>query len=256
MLLFSLSLVVAACSPSRTGMNGNTLTTNARPYVSMTANAPLALQGTGRLWISGEVTSKLSTPLVSLDYALFSDNASGPVTNSAHIFLAKIQDSTAWYFTPDSWPLCGIVASGLTLGADVLPWPSRIIKTPAAGDWISEMWRANGRNVPEYWIVKRWAAILDSDTKAIMEYREPWPDCLEEYLPGSIMFSGDNGQCLHHFLKRSAEAFSVGFEPAAFPNGSSLPPGLKPSGTMPATKNLIGEISRYAAGGDNDSWEP
>ena len=72
-LLFA-TLVVAACTPARTGVIGDTLTTNVKPFISITGLAPLRVSAHGRQWLGAATNQMGTTVTVSFDYAVFADS--------------------------------------------------------------------------------------------------------------------------------------------------------------------------------------
>ncbi|MDL2272470.1 DUF4851 domain-containing protein [Desulfovibrio sp. OttesenSCG-928-I05] len=251
-LLLAFCLLTAgalcACSPARTGTVGNTLTTNTRPQISMTANTPLQRADSGTLWVAAKNSGhSMNPPMVEFSYALFADSAAsqgGPVTVSAHALLMRLPDSRLWRFSPDSWPQFQTLPFGASASGDLL-WPARLLRVPAEGDWISEMWKTNGREVPEFWLAKRWADTLGETAKGIMEYREPWPDGLDE----TMMF-GESAELVAAFIKRADAAFSMDMSytglPETVPAAAMTRPAMRPD-----TLRLVGDIDA-ADGSDSD----
>lgn len=252
-LLISICLLatgaLCACTAARTGTVGNTLTTNTRPQVSLTANAPLQRASSGTLWVVGTNSARsMNPPMVELSYALFAQGApdqNGPVTASAHAFIMRLPDEN-WHFSPDSWPHFQVLPFGGTASAGNLPWPGRLLRVPAEGDWISDMWKANGRDVPEFWLAKRWAETLGETAKGVMEYREPWPEGLDE-----TMVFGKGAEQLAEFVKRADAAFTMTTEytglPETAPANSLTLPALQPD-----TLRLVGDIDATDRGNSDN----
>ncbi len=207
--LFSLFLglaLAAGCSPARTGVAGNTLSTNTKPPISITAKAPLRLMASGSLAVSiPNDKETLSSAVISFPYAVFGEgDASGPVTRHAHAILAKLEDSQNWSFQPDTvWkPRNASITS--SKGPDGYTWTTQLLLVPSQGDWFSDLWVANGRSVPKIWLAKRWSALLDDTTKAIYEYREPCAGCLPEDALAFPLLDADSAARLKEFSNRAA----------------------------------------------------
>ena len=248
-------LGLAACSPARTGVTGNTLTTNIHPPVSMTAGADFALHGSGTLWVNATSMPRLmNPPLASLGYAVFSRSQSGPVTESAHAFILHLQDAQAWRFAPDSWPLYQSLGSPRSMGEDSVTWTSRILRVPARGDWISDAWLAAGREVPEFWIAKRWASLQSDSIKTVLEYREPWPASFESFDSLDLLLGGvEAQQDLQGFLARAGKAFTVSREYTPLPRDGGGKSMLLPA-AKPDTAQLIGDVAPVDRGSETLTW--
>lgn len=250
MRLLSLSLVacvsllalgLAACTPARTGTVGNTLTTNIRPTVSLTANPPMQLFGAGTLWVRASNNNRsMNLPTVRFSYALFSTTKEGPVTDSAHAAIMHLPDNNQWRFSPNPWPRFLTLSFGEVGVSDDNLWPSRLLRIPSEGDWISDVWKANGREVPEVWLARRWADTLGEIGMAVMEYREPWPEGLNEFMLGDALF-GDGTEMIAAFSRRAQNIFSMSNEYAGLPDEESLPAINLPA-RRPNTLRLIGDI--------------
>ena len=63
-------MALAACSPARTGVINGTLTTTYKPGLTISAEKPLALASSGRVWsgIKGDDIATISSAM--FDYAL------------------------------------------------------------------------------------------------------------------------------------------------------------------------------------------
>ncbi|MCL1915922.1 MAG: DUF4851 domain-containing protein [Desulfovibrionaceae bacterium] len=235
------ALVLAACTPARTGVIGNTLTTNVKPRISITGLAPLGLlsHGSQRFRAATDVTA--ITAAVTLNFAVFADLRPNAPPSMAHAAIARFEDPARWRFLPSADSLEAFSASRTKL--DGMDFVVQLLRTPAADDWTGGLWRDGGYAVPEYWLVKRWVAHLDDAARAVMEYREPWPDCLPEFLPGVVMVSESAYQCLNEFVTRADAAFLVerkggDFKSGEAPSGSALT-GANPS---PDLQKIMGGI--------------
>ena len=213
--------VLAACTPARTGVIGNTLTTNVKPRISITGLAPLGLLSHGRQWTRAATDVTAITAPVTLDYAVFADSRPNAPPSLAHAAIARIEDPGRWRFMPSADSVEAFSASRAKL--DGMDFVVQLLREPAADDWAGGVWRESGYAVPEYWLAKRWVAHMDDATRAVMEYREPWPDCLPEFLPGMVMVSESAYQCLNEFVFRADAAFLVERKGGDFKTGEALP---------------------------------
>ncbi len=241
-LLVSSLAVLAACAPLQTGVTGNTLTTNKTPTVSVTAEPPMTLAGHGRLWVPAGSDEMGIAPLASFDYAIYADTNSGPVPRFAYAAIVRLSDDNNWYFEPQSWKLPGSFSLNSDPGPIGLAWTTQLLSVPGAGDWATEVWKANKRQTPETWLAKRWIASMDDDLRVLMEYREPWPQCLHAYDHDTPLIGGKEGDCLRQFNARADKVFHVSGEPADL-NAASVPPaGLVMPSTTPDTERLVGKV--------------
>lgn len=240
-ILFAACLLTA-CTPARTGVIGNSLTTNVKPLITITG-LTLSVQGYGKLWADARTDSLTTREGVSFDYAIFADSGSGsgPVPRFAYAAIARITRPETWMFQPTADPAGAFAASVLRL--DGIDFMVNLIRTGSEGDWPSELWRENGRDVPETWLVKRWTAPLADGVRAVMEYREPWPACLTSVSAQTVIVGGAEGECLHGFVARADAAFRVEKKGGTFPRKN--PPsasGLAVPRTPPNIEALMGHV--------------
>lgn len=235
-LLFVVA-VMAGCSGAMTGVIGATLTRTAYPRVSVAANAPLVLQAHGRQSVSFETESMTTDASAMMDYAVYAENAEGPVTRHAHAFISRIANDRRWRYRPESLTYPG----GLSLGSATVngySWKVQIIRINGERDWFSALWRENGRETPPLWIARRFSATPDNATRVVAEYREPWPECLDPETK-DLVFA--RKECVGGFIDRSNKAFSLEMNVAA--TGAETPPSvMKRPGFSPDMKILAGEL--------------
>ncbi len=233
--------LLAACSPVRTGVTGNTLTTNASPSASVTANAPFALAGHGRLWVTPASDAMGNSTSASFDYAIYTDAATPPARGFAYAAIIRLTDKENWFFEPQTWKLPGALYMRSESGPIGLAWTTQVLSVPSAyDDWISDLWRTNKQDVPETWIAKRWIASMDDGMRVLVEYREAWPQCAEEFTPGLPLTSKED-MCLRDFGKRADAVFTVA--PGATDLGAAAPPaGLALPQSLPDLGRLVGKV--------------
>ena len=254
MLAYSRSLLLAvvlvlplACAPARTGVVGNTLSTNAAPTISLTAEPPLSLAGHGRLWVSPSSDVMGDPALASFDYALYTDPSAGPVQRFAYAAIVRLADDGNWYFEPQSGKYSYPFSRNTGSGSDDFEWTAQTLVIPSAQDWPSAVWQVNGRQVPKTWLAKRWTASMDLGTRAVAEYREAWPQCLNADADLGAL-SGKEGECLSEFNKRAEGAFAVSNVPANFAATPASPSTLALPEDMPNTGKLVGSVKRVDRG--------
>jgi hypothetical protein len=255
LVLAGIMIPLAACSPARTGLVGNTLTSNTRPAISITANTPLQPVAGGRLWFDLPSPQIQSSATASFAYAVFSiPHNSGPVAVHAHAIISRLEDTNAWRFQHDSFkdPKALSFSSGIAHGG--YGWTAQIMHTPARGDWFSELWVVNGRQVPEAWLAKRFAALLNDGNKAIFEYREPWP--VNASMPAMDPLITDiSGDALTSFSQRADKAFSVSAERGSFEGAPTAPSALPVlPDIIPNLLRLVGEVA--STGNDGRDGDP
>ncbi len=235
-------LLLSACtslnSPAGVGVVGTTLYHVGHPPAAITANAPLALQGHGRLWVTlYSQDSLLEQPSASMAYAIYSDGNSGPVTRHAHALFVQ-PTSALWSFQLESFKGPGVLGlSKEDIGG--LTWTMQIMRVPSQGDWFSDVWIENGRSVPETWLVKRFSATPERSTRMVAEYREPWPECLDDAAADLMLVSGT---CLKDFMRRADAAFTLDQNQPPQEQAVTAPSALKLPAAMPNTRKLVGEV--------------
>ena len=216
-LLFA-AVLPAACSEARTEVVGNTLATNVKPYISITGAAPLVVQGHGRLWplVATDTTSAGAT--ASFDYALYADTDNGPVTRYAYAAITRLSQPKGWRFTPQSSRFDGAFSVSNRSG-----WNEQLLRVPREGDWSSDIWKSNGRAVPEYWLAKRVVTNMTDAVRVVMEYREPWPDVIDVVSLDIVSLRGAGAEELRAFIARADAAFVVEKKKGAFTSGVRAP---------------------------------
>jgi len=262
-------LMGGATTTERVGVIDNTLTANTMPPISITANAPLRHYANGYLEMYPPSEANLNRRGVKTNvyYAIFGDGQStGPVTVHAHAVLGRIEESEAWVFEPDpifSLSLSGIGSllslqrqpgatekeSFLLFARDYVKnggyeWAVDYQRVPSRGDWFSEYWRRNNREVPKLWLTKRWVSPLAPSYKAVYEYREPFPAALEALAPVMLLGGEDPGGIIKAFSARADKAFMVRDRQGIFSDSWRAPKSLLPSvpSGVPHAERLLGNI--------------
>ena len=248
-------LLLSGCYPARTGLVGNTLSTNTRPAISITVNEPLQPVASGRLWIPMSSSRDLfRSSIASFNYAVFAEpGGTGMVTRHAHATITRLEDNLTWRFQPDTWRESNALTFGRDSGLEGYRWTTQVLRVPSQGDWFSDLWVANDREVPEVWLTRRWSALLNDGNKAVLEYREPWPKCLEGLSPDLLLFTAENSSCMIDFDNRAAMVFTTAAEntplDAVFPASqlTNMP------SSRPDSLRLVGGVAETGRGDHSSS---
>jgi len=241
MMFFAASLLVAACSPARTGVVNSTLTTNQRPAISIEPQPPLRLADSGRVWVSPKTNLLPGAATASFDYALYTDPAVSTASVMAYGAIIRLEDRDRWMFSPQGKALPGSFGVGKKIEGMGREGSLYTLHVPSAGDWASELLTANGKPVPEAWIAKRWLFSLDSELRGLAEYREPWPADLDVPTSDIMLLRPEHADFLREFDRRAYAAFRLGPESHEF---FSPPPSAIwiASPIHPDVARLAGEI--------------
>ncbi|CAK7068638.1 MAG: hypothetical protein DELT_01772 [Desulfovibrio sp.] len=251
---FALLLVcvaaVAACSPARTGVIGQSLTTNLKPGMAITANAPLTFVSGGRVWASlkGDDIAPISS--ASFDYALFADPAVSPAQKFAYAAFVRIDERENWMFQPQGHGLPGQFGAVKPVLPPQCEGRMYTLHVPSQGDWASDVLTENGQTPPEVWLVKRWVFSLDSDLRAMAEYREPWPEFLEAPTSEIMLLRDTNAEYLRDFERRALAAFSFDATLGDFSTVPQTAAAWKMPRTTPDLSRLVGDVLRLTQGDD------
>lgn len=246
--VFSASLLLAACSPARTGVVNGTLTTNVRPAVSISANAPFVLADSGRLWLSPVTNAVPGLADASFDYAVYTDPSVSPASRFAYAAIIRLQDMETWNFTPQrSLPgafgakqrTARIAHGGFMYTLHV---PSGHADAALGGDWASDLLAANGVTPPSAWIAKRWVYDVDRGARAIAEYREPWPADLDVPEEDLLLVGSEDLEFLRDFERRALAAFSMTADIGDFPGIPETRTAWKRPASLPDAVRLAGDI--------------
>ena len=238
LLLFFAAVLLSGCAGARSGVSGTTLARTEYPRLSMAANAPLALQGYGKKWVSLPSDYLGLLPSGIMDYAVYGAGAEGPLERHAHVFVVQPSDTNRWRFKPDSRiPFDGLFFGRKEIGS--YRWNAQILRVIAEKDWFSAMWRDSGREVPERWLARRFSATPERSTRVVAEYREPWPECLDPEITDITLVRPG---CLEGFLERSDAAFTLDMHAPEEMREPSVPSVLQNPGLAPDMKKLAGEV--------------
>ena len=234
--LFLAAVLVTACTPSRTGVIGNTLTTNTKPVISITGQAPLVVRAHGRLNPESGPTPGTGTASLFFDYAFFMP------TDTARCFayaaIVRITGDTFWRFQPPTAFPGTFSEAQVHLGG--FAWSEQFLRVSETNDWGCALYRENGGTAAEFWLAKRWVAHLNDATRAVMEYREPWPEDLR-LIQGTLIMSDSAAEALTAFSARADAAFMVERKAGDFSGQDKARPG-KGTAAVPDIPKLVGEV--------------
>jgi hypothetical protein len=241
MMVFAASLLVAACSPARTGVVNSTLTTNQRPAISIEPQAPLRLADSGRVWVSPRTDVVPGMATASFDYAVYTDPAASASSVLAYAAIIRLEDRDRWMFAPQGKALPGSFGNGKKFQEVCREGFLYTLHVPGAGDWVSELLTANGKAVPEAWIAKRWVFSLDSELRGLAEYREPWPADFDVPALDIVLLRPEHADFLREFDSRAQAAFGFSPESQEF---SGPPPSAAwtAAPVHPDVARLVGEV--------------
>lgn len=232
--------LLTACAPARTGVIGNTLTTNVKPYISITALPPFSVLAHGTLRPETETDRMGSREMTIFNYAVYADADahSGPVSRFAYAAITRLEHANIWRFQPPTPSGAALYAGNTSM--DGIAFTHQVLRV--GDDWGSRIWRENGRETPEYWIAKRWTAFMNDGIMAVMEYREPWPEALTPLSPNLTVISGPAGEALLTFSRRADAVFMVEKKGGTFDKNSPTPPQVLTVPRDPDIAALVGEV--------------
>ena len=241
-LMFLACLSLWACAPSRTGVVNGMLTTNVRPAIGVTANKPFTLADSGRIYAQPETNVNTAVANATFDYAVYTDPAVSPAERMAYAAIIRLEESDAWAFFPDAGKLPN--SFGATRAPDFTGREGDVytLCIPAEGDWASALVTANGAKSPAQWLAARWVFITDTDTKAIAEYREVWPEGLETPTTDMMLLYDKDAEYLRAFEKRARTVFSFDSSPGDFSSYAPASPRWNLPRMDPNIPALAGEI--------------
>ena len=229
--------VLTACTPARTGVIGNTLTTNVKSSISITGQDSLVVRAHGRLYPDSGPTRTTRTATLSFDYAFFTSEARSDCF--AYAAIVRIDDDKGWIFRPPARFPGAFSVADVSFGG--FQWSEQILRSPAENDWPAAVWEELGGEKHDFWLAKRWVAHLDGTTRAIMEYREPWPVAMTFLSADTVVFTGQSGEALAAFIKRADAAFAVEQKGGDF---GKKAPEQRPAATsvQVSAPNLVGIV--------------
>jgi hypothetical protein len=240
-------LLVEGCTPRQQGATSQSMYAAGRPNFDISVQPPLSLAAAGKVYAS--VPSDVNiAPRTGVSYSVFTDSDSGPVKRSAHILFSELSPYE-WRWEMETWARPEVMSYAKSEIAGKY-WTVQIMPVFSSSDWFSDLWRTNKRQVPAFWLAKRWSASPETYIRVVAEYREPAPQCLRDSL-AAIPMDGKNpvtvqgkelwrncGNEIQDFSSRADRVF-------LFDRAENLPPkgiqnlGLQPT-TQPQMEKLVG----------------
>lgn len=125
----------------------------------------------------------------------------------AYAAIIRITNDKFWRFQPptpfdEAFNDVRITGGGIS-------WSEQLLQSSSKGDWASGLWEDMGGEVPEFWLVRRRVTHLDDTTRAVIDYREPWPEAIRSILGGTLIVTDEGDKALQEFLARADAAFLV-----------------------------------------------
>lgn len=240
------ALVSCSADAARTGVVGNTLTTNVRPYVSVRLDTAFTLLGAGKTLLAAKTDITTDEAAVWLHYAMFAaDAGDGPQKRFAWTAVARLETPKAWRFQPG-----GTFPGAFSANVPGLEpafagqWSGSLLRITADGDWTSGVLAENAQAAPNAWLAARWILHLNDATKVLAEYREPWPEDIDPQNMADPRFLRDAAlDYFDAFTRRAKAAFTVTKDKGDFKTASETPlPHFALPRSRPVVAQLIGEV--------------
>lgn len=245
--------MLGACSPARTGVVDGALATNLRPSIVVKANAPFALAASGRVWASPASDEMLRDNHASFDFAVYADPSAASIEKFAYAAVVRLEDDAKWRFAPQGHKLPGQLGGMKRMDPAMREGRMYTLHVPSQGDWSSELLQANGMDVPEVWLAKRWVFSLDIGGRALAEYREPWPADMDVPQPDAMWMRDADAAYLRAFDLRAQEAFTFGTDSVDFSAVAQPASQWKKTAAAPDVEALVGKVMRNMQ--DNDDFK-
>lgn len=176
--LFAL-LLLPGCAPRQIGASAHGFYGTGLASFAVDVAPPFKPVATGKL--SARAASDVSLAATTrFTYALFAETETGPVNRHAHVAFGELPRES-WRWEMETWGKPeGLLYTSMRSGGK--NWTIQMFPVTAAGDWFSDLWLANGREIPEFWLAKRWSATPEGEMRILAEYREPAPACMRQRL--------------------------------------------------------------------------
>ena len=166
-----------------------------------------------------DAAAAAQAPIATVAFAAFAEGDSGPVTRHAHTMFCELP-LDSWRWEMETWGKRDtLLRVSERKGGKY--WTVQIFPVAAAGDWFSDLWLKNGRQIPEFWLAKRWSSTPEEEMRLLAEYREPAPACMRGslaraagekgtgYLPDSRELWRGCDQAIRDFSARADAVFDL-----------------------------------------------
>lgn len=182
--LVLLALAAPGCTPRRIEASSQSFSGSGIADFSIRVAPPLTLAASGRLTARVPSDDALVAPIATVAFAAFAEGDSGPVTRHAHTMFCELP-LDSWRWEMETWGKHDAL-SRVSERKGGKYWTAQIFPVVAAGDWFSELWLKNGRQIPEFWLAKRWSSTPETEMRLLAEYREPAPACMRDRLAQAV----------------------------------------------------------------------
>lgn len=240
--ILAASVLLAACGGQKTGVLNNTLTTNLKPAITITAHAPFAMMDAGRVWAAPKTDVTPGMADTSFDYAVYASPSVPVSTAFAYAAIIRLDAGDKWEFVPKGNRIQGSFGARKKVAPANRDGAVYTLHVPSEGDWASALLTENGHAVPEAWIAKRWMFSLDSSSRAVAEYREPWPAGLDVPEDDIMLLRESHAVFLQEFETRAFAAFSFDTSVGDFGETSPQVSSWKKSPVPPNVERLAGDV--------------
>ena len=211
--LFAFAVVTfwaSGCAPRRIAASSQSFYGSGLADFSIDVAPPLTLATSGRLTAQAPSDDNILPANATLAFSVFTDSESGPVDRHAHILFSELP-RYSWRWEMETWARHdSLLYTGMRAGGK--NWTIQIFPVTADADWFSSLWRKNGRQVPDFWLAKRWSSTPEDEMRLLAEYREPAPACMRERLAEAAAADRNapplEGKDLRRGCDREIEEFS------------------------------------------------
>lgn len=249
-LLLAVALAfTAGCTPRHEIASSRSLYVSGRAdfNISVKENMTLAAAARFSTFVPSDVTTQ---PSGRLRYALFTDNPEGPVTRHAHVLMCELPREQ-WEWEKETWAKPEALSYEKDRQAGKY-WTIQMFPVFSSQDWFSKLWQANGREIPDFWLARRWSSTPEDYLRIVAEYREPAPLCMRERLAdaarkeqqggiplkGKELWRGCDDE-IREFTARADAAF-IFDRSGNMPSPESAPLSVLPAGN-PDMAKLVGK---------------
>lgn len=179
LIITSLAFVcaLASCSGVRTGLSGEDMLISGNPKLDIAPAGGLEMKLSGVRHGSLQTDSNLGA-YSQIHYSVYGKEQDKKVLAHGHVMSVAISSRESWEFSMESLTQKNEVYLR-EVDKGYLSWTEHLMYVKSEGDWFSDLWRENGREIPETWLGKRWSRTFFGDTRVIVEYREPMPECVD-----------------------------------------------------------------------------
>jgi hypothetical protein len=216
-----------------------------RANFNISVKPPLSLAANGSFYaaVPADVTP---SPHTTVRYAVFTDSSSGPVTRHAHVLFSELPRDQ-WRWELETWARPESLSYAKTRVAGKY-WTVQIMPVFSQQDWFSDLWQANDRQPPQFWLAKRWSSTPEPYMRIVAEYREPAPQCMWNELAdvpiGDPQAPTFHGKSLWSNCDRQVQEFSDRADAAfLFDSGANAPAqGVAAAARQPSGRPRVGAL--------------